>query len=340
MISPRKHFLSILISIFIALLLAASPAAVPEKNKKAGDVAAGKGVAHVLWRDPGDVENLDFVWGPGGQALAPQPPFRFLEEDRDGYNPKVKVMDAAGRRWSVKWDKEAHAETFASRLAWAAGYDVPANYFVPAGQIQDLKVLTRAAKYVGAQGEFTNARFSLRDESFNLLKEEDWSWKKNPFLGTRELNGLKIIMMLTSNWDNKDGRSLDWGSNTGIREISMDGQKTWSYLVTDWGATMGKWGGKFQRGKWDCENYTDQTSRFIKGVRDGEVRWGFYGNHTGDTTQGIRVADVKWLLQYVGRITDEQIRTGLKASGANPEEVECFTQAVRQRIRQMQSVAQ
>ena len=40
----------------------------------------------------------------------------------------------------------------------------------------------------------------------------------------------------------------------------------------------------------------------------------------------------------VRRMTDRQIRSGLKASGAAPEEVECFTQAVRQRIMQMHSL--
>jgi len=340
MMSPRKHFLSIFISIFIAFLLAGSPVAASEKNKKAGGVAADKRVAHVLWRNPGAVERLDFAGGPGGRSGSPRPPFRFLEEDRDGHNPKVKVMDAAGRRWSVKWGDEVHAETFAARLVWAAGYDVPPSYFVARGQIQRVKVLTRAAQYVGAQGDFTNARFSLRDKTFKLLKKEDWdwSWKENPFVGTKELNGLKILMMLTSNWDNKDGRARDWGSNTGIREIAIGGRKTWIYMVTDWGATMGKWGGVMRREKWDCENYTEQTSHFIKGVRDGEVEWGFHGNHTEDTTQGIHLEDVKWLLQYVGRITDQQIRNGLQASGATPEEVECFARAVRQRITQMQSL--
>ena len=33
--------------------------------------------------------------------------------------------------WRVKWGAEVHTETFASRLAWAAGYFVEVNYFVP-----------------------------------------------------------------------------------------------------------------------------------------------------------------------------------------------------------------
>jgi hypothetical protein len=37
-----------------------------------------------IWRDPGPVEKLDFVGGPGGRFRAPRPPFRFVEEDLEG----------------------------------------------------------------------------------------------------------------------------------------------------------------------------------------------------------------------------------------------------------------
>ncbi len=340
MISPRKHFLFILISIFITFSLAGSPAAASEKNKKAGGVAAAKHVAQVLWRNPGAVEKLDFAGGPGGRSGAPKPPFRFVEENLSGTNPKVKVTDATGRHWSVKWGPEVHAETFAARLVWAAGYDVTPNYFLPRGQIHGVKGLTRAKKYVDEKGNFTNARFSLRDKPFKLLKDEDWDWNKNPFVGTPEFNGLKILMMLTSNWDLKDTRNADADgeTNNGIREIPIRGRTTRIYMVTDWGSSMGKWGGFAGREKWDCKGYAQQTPNFIKGMKDGLVEWGFRGKHTEDATHAIGLEDVKWLLLYVGRITDQQIRNGLKASGATPEEVECFTGAVRQRIRQMQSL--
>jgi hypothetical protein len=74
-----------------------------------------------VWRDPGA--------GPGGKKHAPKPPFTFVEEDTSGTNPKVKVTDAAGQRWGVKWGSEIHSEVFASRLVWAAGYDVEAAYY-------------------------------------------------------------------------------------------------------------------------------------------------------------------------------------------------------------------
>ena len=54
----------------------------------------------------------------------------------------------------------------------------------------------------------------------------------------------------------------------------------------------------------------------------------------------ITTADVKWLLGYLGRITDAQIMEALKASGATPEEVTCFTASLRDRINQLRQVAQ
>ena len=78
--------------------------------------------SHVIWRDPGHVERLDLVNGPGGSHGAPAPPFRFIEEHTTGSQPCVSVKDARGRRWRVKWGNEVRSENFAVRLTWACGY--------------------------------------------------------------------------------------------------------------------------------------------------------------------------------------------------------------------------
>ena len=70
------------------------------------------GVRHRLWRDPGRVEALDMVAGPGGPAFTPRAPYRFIEEHSAGSQPCVSVRDAAGRRWRVKWGPEVPCETF------------------------------------------------------------------------------------------------------------------------------------------------------------------------------------------------------------------------------------
>src|SRR5216684_6138225 len=91
----------------------------------------------VLWRDPGDVEKLDLVWGEGGPAKAPKPPFTFVEENLSGSNPKVKVTDSTGALFSIKFGEEAQAETFATRIVWASGYVVEPTYFLKEGHIEN-----------------------------------------------------------------------------------------------------------------------------------------------------------------------------------------------------------
>jgi hypothetical protein len=143
--------------------------------------------------------------------------------------------------------------------------------------------------------------------------------------------------MLTSNWDNKDGR--DPSSNTGILRRGPASSPEWVFLVTDWGGSMGKWGNYFAREKWDCEGYREQTPGFIRDVEDSEVRFGFRGQHDGDFAEDIRPSDVRWLMQNLGRLRDTQIRAALRASGATRHEQECFTRSVRTRLAQLQKVA-
>src|SRR5688572_2656531 len=63
-----------------------------------------------IWRDPGNVETLDFAGGPGGREGAPQPPFVFKDESKGGTNPKIVVSDARNSTWEVKWGPEVKAE--------------------------------------------------------------------------------------------------------------------------------------------------------------------------------------------------------------------------------------
>jgi hypothetical protein len=163
---------------------------------------------------------------------------------------------------------------------------------------------------------------------------------KHPFVGTPELNGLKIVLMLVSNWDNKDARDRERGSNTGILEYRVNGHLEWRYFVTDWGGSMGRCGKVFTREKWDCRGFSDQTPGFVKGIKDGHIEWGFIGQHSRDTKDDITISNVKWLLKYLGGISDRQIVVGLQASGATPAEVQCFSKALRLRIDQLKSLTQ
>ncbi len=193
-----------------------------------------------LWRNPGEVERLDFRAGPGGSDKTPAPPFHFIEEHPTGSNPCLSVKDARGRTWRVKWGDEVRSETFAVRLVWAAGYHAETTHFIAEGRIEDVKELDRARSCVGDDCTFKDARFELDEKGVTkMFDEHGWAWDENPFVGTRELNGLKILLMLLSNWDNKDVRDVARGSNTAIFQYRLaDGAREARYLIIDWGATM------------------------------------------------------------------------------------------------------
>jgi hypothetical protein len=288
-----------------------------------------------LWKDPGNVARLDFTYGSAGRARMPKAPFTFVEEDLDGSNAKLKIKDANGVNWGVKFGSEVNAEVFASRIAWAAGYFVEPAFFVKSGKIDGVTGLTRAKKFIGSDGSFQDARFELKEKGYTKFKDDQsWRWDSNPFVGTKELAGLKLVLLLTSNWDSKDARDAGRGSNTAIWQASNNDQ--W-YVFSDWGGSMGKWGGVMSREKWDCKGFASQTPKFIKGVRNGEVEFGYSGQRK-DVTTGIKVSDVQWAMRYLGQLSDAQLRAGLEASGATPDEVSCFTAAFRDRLNQLKGV--
>ena len=152
--------------------------------------------SHAIWRDPGDVAVLDLVNGPGGPSGVPRPPFQFMEEHTSGSQPCVSVRDAAGRRWRVKWGNEVRSENFAVRVAWACGYFAETTYFVEQGEIAGSCNLQRAHTCINEHGRFREARFELDDPNVRkLFEEHSWAWNDNPFVGTRQLHGLKIVVM-------------------------------------------------------------------------------------------------------------------------------------------------
>ena len=292
---------------------------------------------HAIWRDPGDVSARDLAGGPGGREGRPAPPFRFLEEHFGGSQPCLSVLDAAGRRWRVKWGAEVQSETFAVRIVWACGYFAETTHYVAEGRIEGAQALQRAAACLDDECRFTAARFELDDPAVKkMFEEHSWAWDDNPFVGSRELQGLKVLSMLLSNWDTKDRRDVARGSNTAIFEHAGARGREARYLITDWGGSMGSWGTMITRARWDPAGFEAQTPQFVTGVEGDLIKFGYTGQRTEDVAFGITVHDVGWLLRYLGRISDRQLGEALDASGATEDERAVFQRALRARITQLQ----
>src|SRR5688572_26575066 len=212
----------------------------------------------IMWRDPGDVASRDLRYGPGAPSLAPVAPFTFVKEDKSGESPKFEVRDARGVRWTVKLGEEAQAETVATRLVWAVGYFAEEAYYYDRVRIRRLPKLCRGMDYVGARGTITSARFEPRRN--NVKRGDPWDWDKNPFADTKELNGLKILMVLLNNYDaRKENNRVLQVKNPATGELET------RCAVTDLGATLGKAGGLGgKRSKNNLEDFL--ATKFLKGV--------------------------------------------------------------------------
>ncbi|MBI1760469.1 MAG: hypothetical protein HYR56_03440 [Acidobacteria bacterium] len=280
----------------------------------------------IMWRDPGNVAAKDLLLGIGSEEGKPKPPFQFKEEDLTGTNPKIKVIDANGVKWNIKFDEEVHAEVACSRIVWACGYMVEESYFVPSGQVNGVTGLGRARKFVG-NGSFTNGMFEKRPDNI-ARRRIPWGWDSNPFNGKRELYGLAMLGFLLNDWDAKPD------NNNVLGMYDEDGSvKEW-YLVADWGGTLGHAGGFTSHSKWDLADYAKQA--FIEGTSGNAVRFHYTGK-MGSSLKSVPREHVRWFAGIIGQLTDNQIRDAFRAAGATQEEVNGFTGVIRSRINQLKA---
>ncbi len=301
----------------VVLLLLLAPAAASAQDKKKKKKALPKGTP-VLWRER-DAAELDLSAGPGGAGMRPAVRrLRFLKEEKGGWSKKFRVRDAKGREWVAKVGRESQSETAASRLIWAAGYETEITYLVP-------------RVYIPTKGWFDNVRFEARPA--NVKRLGDWSWKQNPFSGTRELDGLKVLMVLINNWDLKD-------ENNVILHTAGSGELR--YAISDLGATFGKGGGpgffwRFTRSRNEPEDYAD--TKFIDKVEDGYVDFHYTGKNE-KLFEKVKVGHARWVGERLASLSEGQLAAIFRAANYTPDETRLLSRVVRARIEELTSLPQ
>jgi len=304
----RKALQAICLLLIFSCCVPVSAQQVAESNAPQAKSAASPPV--VLWRDPGDIASRNLVYGPGSPQRAPTGKFKFVEEGKEGATPKFDVVDEQGVRWRVKVGPEARAETAASRLLWAVGYFADEDYYVPELRVEGMQKLSRGQKFVSADGIVRGA--GLERHAAGRKKIGTWSWSDNPFVGTKELGGLKIMMSLMNNWDISERQNA----------IYDQGGVEHQYVVSDVGATFGRTGGIFSRSKDNLQHYSQ--SDFVRNATPEYVDFSF---------KHIPRADAKWLGELLSKLSADQIRDCFRAAGYSPQEIGGYTKAVQDRIK-------
>jgi hypothetical protein len=288
----------------------------------------------LMWNDRGDIAALNLLYGPGGKDRQPSGKFTFVSEDLNGTAAKFNVIDEQGVAWKVKLGEETKSETAATRLVWAAGYFADEDYFLTELRVENMPRLHRGRQYVSAGGIVRNVRMERKIEG--QKKSGNWSWYKNPLTGTKEFNGLRVMMALVNDWDLKE-------INNAIYEEKGEQPR---YVISDMGATFGRTGNSLNRSKSNLRDY--RKSHFVQKVNPEQVD--FYlssrpfflsainvPNYAKRTKMQSVAKDIprthaKWLGQMLGQLSPEQIRDCFRAAGYSPEEVEGFAVVVQSRI--------
>jgi len=288
----------------------------------------------VLWTDRGDVRALDLIGGAGGKEHQPTGKFTFEKEDMNGSSPKFIVRDDQGVKWKAKLGQEVKSETAATRLVWAAGYFTDEDYYLPELRVENMGKLKRGSEFVSPDGTVRGVRMEryLKGEK----KDGNWSWFKNPFTGTREFNGLRVMMALINNWDLKE-------INNSVYQVKGERPR---YVVTDLGATFGETGNTITRSKSNPEDYA--KSEFVQKVTKDRVDFHLssrpffltavdvpnYNKRTRmqEVAKDIPIADAIWLGKLLAPLTDDQLRDVFRAAGYNDKDVEDNATVVKQRI--------
>jgi hypothetical protein len=327
------------LAFLLCLLLYAPfiPAAGQEKAAKSDQQATSA----LVWRDPGDIHAKDLFNGPGGENDQPQLPLKFVKEDKHGTNSKLDVEDAKGQKWKAKLGIEAQTEVAASRLLWAVGYFTNENYYIADLKVSELPAhLKRGQGHMTSPGHLDGARLQRTPD--HKKKADEWNWRHNRFWETRELNGLRVMMALISNWDLKDDNNAIF--------IGKDQQEE-EYLVTDVGTAFGSSGKRWTEAQSKNNLKEYRHAKFIAKVTPQyvdfnfprfppllhlfalpsyihQVRMRFVGNH-------VPRADAKWIGSLLAQLSQKQIEDAFRAAGYPPEKAAGFAQVVQVRIAEL-----
>jgi hypothetical protein len=300
--------------VYVALAMVAASACAATIRSTAKTPIGPEQLAE-LWAPPRDIRAQDLYNGPWGREFAPDAnaEYTFVKEKTHGVSPGMTVRDPRGVEWNVKQGAEARIEVVASRILSAAGYHQPPVYYLPQWRLRN-----GPTPGIQAEGRFRPKLKQLRNRG-------EWSWQRNPFVGTQPYRGLLVILEILNSSDLKN-------SNNSLYEVrgrGSTGPRVW-YVVRDLGTALGETG-RLDPKRGDPDLF--ERHPFIDGVGDGFVRLDYHGRHQELFDHTIRPADVRWACSLLAKLTDEQWRDAFRASGYGDDLASRFIRRIQEKIR-------
>ena len=265
-----------------------------------------------LWVDPGS-EPRDLFWGIGGQKYAPRPDatYSLKELDAAGFSTKYVVKGPDDTEWNAKIGPEAQTEVVLSRILWGLGFHQEPIYYLPSWTMEEN----------GVTSTISEARFRPKLKEFERL-DEYWWWQQNPFVGTRELSGLLVVMLMFNSTDLKN----DNNSFYAFKE-PVEGATRW-FVVRDLGAALGETGKLYP--KRNCLECFERHG-FITAVNGDRIEFDYAGRHQ-ELVSMIRPADVRWAAERMARLTDKQWHDAFRAANYADADAQRFIIRLKRKI--------
>jgi hypothetical protein len=293
----------------------------------------------VIWQDPGDISSRNLYFAQGSEARAPKGDFKIIEAKKNGHQVNLILIDEQEEKWFAKVGQEAQSETVATHLLWSVGYFTDETYFVPELSISNINQALQ--QYDSLESEYFNKNNHLIDVRMEREDQHavawEWNWFENPFVGTREFNGLRAMMALINNWDLKNSNN----------KISFDEKSNrYYYAVHDIGACFGKTGGLGSRTVGEPKDYAEAIflknydADYVDLIMDSKppailaINPSYWEKRTkmSKITRQIPRADARWIGELLGKLSEEQLADAFRAANYSPEEIRQYTEALRFRI--------
>jgi hypothetical protein len=206
--------------------------------------------------------------------------------------------------------------------------------------------MRRGKQYVHGD-RITAARFTRKPDGEKKIGI--WKWKSNPFLGTREFNGLRVMIALVNNWDLKDDNNSVYSDKKNDREL---------FLVSDTGSSFGRTGLHYVNGLSKNNLPAYKKSKFITRTTADSVDFAAPAPSLSllletlgfGIKQYIRRENMIWIGRHIprtdarrvgsmlGQLSHRQIADAFRAGGYSPQQVEGFTRVVESRIRDLNAL--
>ena len=175
------------------------------------------------------------------------------------------------------------------------------------------KNLTRAVEHIGPDGRFEHARFRRRIPTMQRT-EEEWTFKQNPFVGSRDIRGAR--------------------NNKVLQVTAPDGSTERWFIVSDLGGTFGRMGGLLSgHSKWNLKDF--ESEGFIEKTADGQIHLDYDGWDSG--IDRVPFDHARWFVSLAEQLTPQQMRRAFEAAGATQEEVEGFATRLRAKIAELKA---